>query len=856
MSDKKHQLNIVSSGMRNQASSFIVDLRQKTKQGLEQKIDKAEAQTISAKVDLEKIKNKIKQDIGREVEYFKKKTEKIKPNLLKLSSPRIRFSFSFWRLFSSFWSDLDIFDYSIFKNKQSNWLKIFKERAYFYRTAAKLDIKSLRRVAMSEKTIPAETKVVWYRSVLAFVVVLFLIILPLKLLSYFEFFDLGRLENKILGRSQLAFSNLMAATDAITKLDWQTASSDFLQAGGDFLAAQEELNKINDSIFSLVALSNDPKLKLAAESKKFLRIGALASSLGNNLVLATDSLFGENNKNFSAMLDGFSYYGELAVIDAKNLKKEIDKINPENLPVQYQDKFSDISQQAGLLANNLETFVGAGTKLKNFLGASQDKRYLFVFQNNSELRASGGFLGSYALVDVRDGKIRNLEVPGGGSYDTEGGMNVRVVAPKPLWLVNPLWHFWDANWWPDWPTTAKNLMWFYEKSDGPTVDGVISVTPTVVEGLLEITGPIDLTKEYGLTIDANNFWETVQKIVEHDNIIKTNPEALAGIPASSTVLASNLPLKQNLEVNSANKPKKIIGDLMTKILEILPQKLSQDNLIKILALFESSLNEKQVLFYFTDPSLQAEVAKHNFAGEVRPTSRDYLLVVNTNIAGQKSDRQMTEKIEHFSQVNSAGVIVNTVKITRTHNGIKNEPLTGVRNVDWLRVYVPLGSELLAVEGFGAPDEKYFNEKPDASWEENELVKQENLAAVDKNSGTKIYNENNKTVFANWLMVDPGESAVVILKYRLPFNFLDNLPEDNWLTKINNLLNPEQGDLIPYSLMVQKQPGAKPSIFSSSFVMPSAWSVFWRYPENLSGEQGWNVNDKLDADKYWSILVEK
>ena len=835
MANKKTQLNINGSGTRNQTSGFVVDLRQKMNRELEQRIEKVEKQ--------------------------------IKPNLLKLGTRRTKIKFSLPRLNFSFPRRSDIFHSSRFsfsrilqrfkfKRSRSLWSEIFREQTGLYKVATKLNISSLRRVIDHEKRIPAETKVIWYRSLLSFIAVLILIILPLKLFSYFEFFNLDRLENKIIGRSQLAFSNLMAATDAITKLDWQTASSDFLSAGGNFLAAQEELNKINDSILSLIALSNDPKLKLAAESKKFLRIGAIASSLGNNLVLATDSLFGGKPENFSVMLDNFSYYGELAVSDTKNLKKELDKINPENLPSEYQDKFSEISEQAGLLGSNLETFVGAGTKLKNFLGATQDKRYLLVFQNNSELRASGGFLGSYALVDIRDGKIRNLEVPGGGSYDTEGGMSVRVVAPKPLWLVNPLWHFWDANWWPDWPTTAKNLMWFYEKSDGPTVDGVISVTPTVVEGLLTITGPVDLTKEYGLVINADNFWETVQKVVEHDNIIKTNPEALVGIPASSTVLESSLPLKQNLEVNSANKPKKIIGDLMTKILEILPQKLTQDNLIKILALLESSLDEKQVLFYFSDPSLQAEVAKHNFAGEVRNTERDYLLVVNTNIAGQKSDRQMTEKIEHFSEVDLSGSIVNTVKITRTHNGIKNEPLTGVRNVDWLRVYVPVGSELLSAEGFGAPDEKYFDEKPEANWEENELVRKENLAESDAVSGTKIYEENNKTVFANWIMVDPGESATIVLKYRLPFNFLDRLPKDNWLKKVNALLNPEQGDLISYSLLVQKQPGAKPSTFSSNLVLPSVWPVFWRYPEDLSGTQGWNIADKVDADKYWSILIEK
>jgi hypothetical protein len=295
---------------------------------------------------------------------------------------------------------------------------------------------------------------------------------------------------------------------------------------------------------------------------------------------------------------------------------------------------------------------------------------------------------------------------------------------------------------------------------------------------------------------------------------------------------------------------------MAKIMEILPKKLNKDNLVNILALFETSLEEKQILFYFTDPKAQAEMAKRNWAGEIKDTDRDYLMVVDTNIAGQKSDRKMVEKIEHSSEVALDGSIINTVKITRTHTGVKNEAMTGVRNVDWLRVYVPKGSQLISAEGFAAPEAKYLTQVPDQSWQENDLVQKENDAPIDAVSGTKVYEESNKTVFANWLMVDPGQSGVVTIKYRLGFNFLDKAPVSNWLTRINNFLNPGQNILIPYSLMMQKQPGATPCEFTSQLILPKEWPIFWRYPENLIGVNGWQVSDTLNADKYWSILITK
>ncbi|MFA5155425.1 MAG: DUF4012 domain-containing protein [Patescibacteria group bacterium] len=726
------------------------------------------------------------------------------------------------------------------KTASQVWRRFIRQQEKILSAAPRLARAAISaRSEKAERLERAESRVSWYRSLFPFILVLLVIILPLKLWHGFSFFDFSAWKHKIMSRSESAINDLMAAADAVTRQDFQGAGSQFQSAGANFLSASDELNKINDAILALAAFSNDPQVKLAAESKKFLTAGVIAASLGRHLVLATDSLFNGAGQDFSLTLDRFLDYGHQAAADAGELKATVARINPDNLPPAYRAKFMALNNQAALLADNLVNFIGLGDKLKEVLGVSRDKRYLVVFQNNAEMRASGGFLGSYALVDLRDGQISNLEVPGGGSYDTEAGLNVRVAAPQPLWLVNPLWHFWDANWWPDWPTTAKNLMWFYEHSDGPSVDGVISVTPTVVERLLEITGPIDLTQEYGLTVTAENFWQTVQVVSEQQNLAKTNPEAVAHLPQPAP-----------------NKPKKIIGDLLAKILAILPEKLNQDNLLQIIKIFEENMSEKQILLYFTDPALEAAVADYNWAGQVKDTDKDYLLVVNTNIAGQKSDRLISQQIDQTSEVAPDGTIINTVSITRTHQGVKREILTGVRNVDWLRVYVPNGSVLLSATGFQAPDPQYLTERPDSTMESNPLLAAENAAVVDPASGTKIYPENNKTVFANWVMVDPGQSATVTLKYRLPFNFFSRPKNDNWLERLNAWLNPEAAELWPYSLLVQKQPGDRASAFSSRLLLPAGLETFWRHPENLGGSRGWEIADRLNADKYWSVLVQE
>ena len=73
--------------------------------------------------------------------------------------------------------------------------------------------------------------------------------------------------------------------------------------------------------------------------------------------------------------------------------------------------------------------------------------------------------------------------------------------------------------------------------------------------------------------------------------------------------------------------------------------------------------------------------------------------MNTNINGYKTDGVIDETIEHQSELQTDGSIVDTVTITRTHNG-GNEKYDWWNKVngDWMRVYVPEGSKLLEASG--------------------------------------------------------------------------------------------------------------------------------------------------------------
>jgi hypothetical protein len=685
-----------------------------------------------------------------------------------------------------------------------------------------------------------------FRKILKFSFFLILIILPFKFANYYKVLNLGDLKDKVARAAEMGASSFMEASKSALNMNFSEAESNFLSAGNNFLEAQKQLDEINGLIFVLAKYAPNDEARLAAYSRQILEAGQIASELGQNLSLSFDELVKPGEKNFKTIFENFSLHGQAAQKNVKDLNQVLSEIDVDRLPEQYQEQFKELKAKTAELESGLTEFLALAEKIKKVIGINDFKRYLLIFQNNSEMRASGGFIGSFARVDFKNGELAKIDLPVGGGYDTAGGLKELVLAPEPFWLIGARWFFWNANWWPDWRTSAQKLEWFYEKSDGPTVDGVFSFTPTVMERILQVIGPIDLSEKYGVVIDANNFWITTQRIVESPNFSDKDKEKIKA------------DLSDKIDV-SKEAPKQLIKDLMDEIIKELPKRLdSKEKVISLISVLEQSMNEKQIMFYFHDEDLQSEVEARGWSGRQEQTERDYLSVINTNIAGQKSDREIKETISHEAEVSADGSIIDTVKIERKHQAIRGEAFIGVRNVDWMRIYVPAGSELLEASGFNKPDEIYF--KPaETTWPVDPYVKStEGQAVMHEQSGTKIYQENGKTVFANWSMVDPGEKIVIYLKYRLPFTLakIDETPK-TMMDNLKQYLGEDNREYYPYSLLVQKQPGSFGSSFSSNLHLADAFKAVWKYPVDLTTSvYGWQIEDSLLTDKYYALILEK
>lgn len=144
----------------------------------------------------------------------------------------------------------------------------------------------------------------------------------------------------------------------------------------------------------------------------------------------------------------------------REANKTLQGVDTTQLPDDFALQVEEIKLLLPTLEKSLDQVDILSEAILTLIGHDSMQRYLIVFQNNTELRATGGFMGSLALVDMDRGEIAKIEIPGGGPYQYQGSLLDYYVAPRALQLINPRWELQDANWFFDWPTSAAKISRF------------------------------------------------------------------------------------------------------------------------------------------------------------------------------------------------------------------------------------------------------------------------------------------------------------------------------------------------------------------------------------------------------------
>ncbi|MCR4306194.1 MAG: DUF4012 domain-containing protein, partial [Candidatus Daviesbacteria bacterium] len=317
------------------------------------------------------------------------------------------------------------------------------------------------------------------------------------------------------------------------------------------------------------------------------------------------------------------------------------------------------------------------------LGMPSSKNYFLLFQNDKEIRPTGGFLTAYATLTLDNGQVSASTSDDIYRLD-EKLLNVCLTKICPLTPPAPIvkylpevsgkprsaWSMRDSNISPDVPTAAKEFEKMYRfLGEGLPYDGIIYIDSQVVEELIEITGPIDV---FGTTFSGET-----DKRCNCPNVI-FELESYAEIAAKGE-----------------KDRKAILGVLMQQILartvgadvEKLPQ------LIETVARLA---NHKHIMFYMHDSGLQNSLSELNWTGEIEETDGDYLHINDSNFAGGKSNLYVKQTVTQDIRIKD-GEVIKKINIEYKNDQPFGVWLNGI-NRDYVRFYVPKGSKLLSSKG--------------------------------------------------------------------------------------------------------------------------------------------------------------
>lgn len=365
---------------------------------------------------------------------------------------------------------------------------------------------------------------------------------------------------------------------------------------------------------------------------------------------------------------------------------------------------AEIKPQLEDLQQTVNRLSSASDQLPSLLGAEKFKQYLVWFQNPAELRPTGGFIGTYGLFTFEKGTMSEMLVD--SIYNPAHQTDVRDQGKPPepiqrLWEgKEPLWSLQNVNWYPSLEESATRFQKYYERSGGPTTDGVIAITINPVVDILRAVGPIDMP-EYGYTLTADNF----QVLIQNDQYQK----GAAGDADPKKILRDFAP-KLVSKINTATAAQKA-------------------DVAKILA---GAVAHKDVTFFFNNEKAQSLVAGTVASGEYSPGPQT-IGVVDTNLGGRKSSRDMVVEANQDLELSGTGKANLTLTVKRYHNG----ETSADANLNYTRIYLPKGAKVTETSGFS-----------------------------DYNP-VRVYDEDGFTVVGGWTDTKVYETRTIVVKGHLP-----------------------------------------------------------------------------------------
>ncbi len=410
---------------------------------------------------------------------------------------------------------------------------------------------------------------------------------------------------------------------------------------------------------------------------------------GNDFLLASNSF-----KNAILLIQKANAEGHLS----NELKKDYDSILP------FIDLFSNSSEI-----------------LPDVLGFEKPKKYLILFQDNTELRPGGGVVEVFATMEIENAKITEVSPLDEKPIDE----NLKSIIDPAFGLRRylPLENLTlrDSSFDPDFINSAISASNIYSLATEEKVDGVIAIDSIFIKNILAELGPIAVKGQ--------------SKKISKENV-------------------ENIPLETN------NFGIEILNSLKNELdgREELP-------LLLLAKMVGNSISEKHLLFAFPNPSTQNIFTANGWSSSLWDSREkennkinDYLGISEANLGKNKINKFVSRSALKKLVVSANGKVSSELTISFKNNAEKG---TGVYK-NYIQLVLPESSKIssISIDGKNEKIEKAITN-----------AAQYNGANFKPPSGLEVYERNqmDKSVYGFLVQIPEKEIKTIVVNYDIPYS---------------------------------------------------------------------------------------
>ncbi len=447
-------------------------------------------------------------------------------------------------------------------------------------------------------------------------------------------------------------------------------------------------------------------------------------------------------------------------------------IQEEVLPARFQPLFMRIDSLFDLIGPGLELL----DVMPAMLGQDGPVNYLVLAQNRDELRPTGGFISGIGTITFDQGRMEKFDL--GDSYRIDDFTKDYPPPPEPIqrFMLSGYWVPRDANWSPDFPTSARQAQSLYTLSTGQQTLGVIAFDQSAVRAILKVTGPVHLASFAEPVSEAN---------IEQFMMQAWEPT-----------------LQEGLSQEWWEHRKDFMKELGSTLLKALTENLDGEKMAALVRQVNQLLEQGHLLVYFNDPSARDILAQLALDGAIRPGSGDFLQLVDTNMGFNKVDSRIQRALFYNLDLRDMNQPTAQLVVTYIHTGKNAVPCqhqatygTGAYEDmqarcywNYWRVYTAQGNQLVDGESPVVPAEFLLSGSP---WP----------GGVEQ-----LPEEESSAVFAGMMVLPASSQQQMTLSFKLPSERMVEQPDGQFVYRLH--VAKQAGiDALPVMLHVRLPEGA-------------------------------------------------